>query len=124
MNLINWLQLQPNEANLERAIRDLSGVVHMRTLQMALVRGVLEGYPWEQRSDLVPVFDPSSSYMSGDIVAIPQKDKQGLRPDTWRLGEVRKTEAVISKFSLAPQQPNNRIFITQSEISFPLIVSK
>jgi restriction system protein len=89
MLLINWLKLALSEQDIEHTVQGLRGIVHLRSICLALVRTVLLSYPWEQRQDLVPLFDPSCSYQISDMVAFPQVDHQGLRPDAWRLGVVK-----------------------------------
>ncbi len=88
MNLVNWLCLQPTEAEFTSAIKALQGVTHLRTLLQALVRTILQGHPWQERDDLIPLFDPTQRYTVGDYVALPLHDEQALRPDTWRIGRV------------------------------------
>lgn len=79
MNVINWLRVQPNEADLAGAVRDLQGVGHLRSLLQALVHTVLCGHPWDGRDDLVPVFDSSERYTAGSVVAFPLRDEQELK---------------------------------------------
>ncbi|MGQ9584128.1 MAG: Eco57I restriction-modification methylase domain-containing protein [Anaerolineae bacterium] len=88
MLVINWRSLQPTEEDLAGATRSLTGVVHLRTLFQALASSVLRGFPWADRPDLVPIFDPSQSYAPGEAVALPRQDEQELRPDTWVVGQV------------------------------------
>jgi len=89
VNVINWLRLQPTEAEFTNALKALQEVVHLRTLLQALVRAVLQTYPWHHRDDLIPLFDPTHCYAVGDFVALPLHDEQELRPDTWRVAQVK-----------------------------------
>ena len=94
MLVVDWRHFQPTNSDLENSIRNLSGTVHMRVLLKKLVRAVLDTYPWENRADLIRVFDPEQAYEKGDWVAFSLVDEQHLRPDSWRVGEVRRTESV------------------------------
>lgn len=89
--VIDWLNLIPNNEDFSHAITDLQGVVHLRLLCKELVRSILEAYPWAARRDLVSVFDPSKSYQPGDRVAFPVADPQSLRPSWWRTGVIKAT---------------------------------
>ncbi|MGD0006116.1 MAG: winged helix-turn-helix domain-containing protein, partial [Anaerolineaceae bacterium] len=91
MQLINWLKLIPSDQEIEQAILGFTGIIHLRTLCQALVRSILQSYPWAPRADIVLLFDPSISYIPNEFVAIPLIGPQKLRPDTWRIGLVKST---------------------------------
>src|SRR3972149_2081634 len=67
MQVVNWLQLKPTTHDWEQATQNLNGVIHVRTLVQSLVRSILQGYPWEGRTDLIPVFDPSQTFEVNDF---------------------------------------------------------
>ncbi|GAB4405976.1 MAG: hypothetical protein Kow00123_18450 [Anaerolineales bacterium] len=88
MDVVNWLCMRPDDSDLKRAAEGLETPTHLRKLLQALVRAILAAHPWRGRTDLVPVFDPSRRYEVGSWVALPVRDAQGLRPDTWRVARV------------------------------------
>lgn len=92
MEVIHWSGLKPGPLDVAGAARAVQGVVHLRTLLCALVGTVLGGYPWQERADLVPLFDPSRTYTPGHLVALPQKDPNEVRPDTWLVAQVERVE--------------------------------
>ncbi|NUM46660.1 MAG: hypothetical protein HUU38_18305, partial [Anaerolineales bacterium] len=94
MQLIDWDHFQVADTDLQTINAKLSGRVHLRVLVKMLVRIVLQAYPWQNRTDLVPLFDPRKTYATGARVAIPVADSQRLRPDHWQVGEVQRTEQV------------------------------
>lgn len=51
MEVIHWAGLKPAPSDFKGAAQAVRGVVHLRALLRALVRAVLEGYPWEGRSE-------------------------------------------------------------------------
>jgi hypothetical protein len=89
MEVINWPRLLPSDDEFNEISDNLEGVQHIRTIIQALVRSVIKKYPWEGRLDLVPLIDPSKIYHTGELVALPETDPQGLRPDTWRIGIIK-----------------------------------
>ncbi|RLG60212.1 MAG: hypothetical protein DRN95_00225 [Candidatus Hydrothermarchaeota archaeon] len=92
MKVINWLNLRPTDKDLEEVLAGIEGVIHLRTILQRLVKVTLSQYPWDDREDLVEVFDSSHSYEKDDWVALPKRDKQGLRPDSWRIAKVKRVE--------------------------------
>jgi hypothetical protein len=88
MKVINWLKLNPSKDDLKQAAYGLEKVVHIRSFIKALVKKILAEYPWEDRTDTSPIFNPSLKYQQNEIVPFPQLDPQGLRPTTWRLGKI------------------------------------
>lgn len=92
MNLIDWPHLQISSNDWEQIILYTSGVIRARVLLLKLVESLLCSLNWENRVDVVALFDPTQNYEPGSRIALPQKDPQGVRSDSWHLGEIRKVE--------------------------------
>ena len=88
MLVLNWQKYSPTDRELEFITQNAGKVVHVRILAQGLVREALTNYPWIDRPDLASIFDPSRSYEANEIIALPERDPQGLRPDSWRIGRV------------------------------------
>lgn len=90
MQVINWLDLKPTDTDLNEVLAHLQGKNDLRLVLWQLVRSILSGYPWEGRDDMVTVFNSSECYQTGDWVALPKRDEQEIRPDSWRIASVKK----------------------------------
>lgn len=92
MQVINWLDLKLTDEDLNQMLAQVKGVTHLRVVLRQLVKTILSQYPWEEREDVVEVFDSSHSYEKDDWVALPKRDEQGIRPDSWRVAKIKKIE--------------------------------
>jgi hypothetical protein len=92
MRVIDWLHLTPTDTDIEALVHENNQTVHIRLLVRQLVCCCLEAYPWQGRTDLIPIFDPSQIHSMGEVVALPLVDEQGVRPDSWRVGRVKAVE--------------------------------
>lgn len=110
MKVINWSDLSLTDEDLEKTLASVKGVNPLRVVSRELVKVILSQYPWDEREDLVEIFDPSHSYEKDDWVALPKKDKQGLRPDSWRIAKVKKVEDTEN-----PVQGSFRVVWVESE---------
>ena len=72
MKVINWLNLRPTDKDLEEVLAGIEGVIHLRTILQRLVKVTLSQYPWDDREDLVEVFDSSHS-VSYTHLTLPTK---------------------------------------------------
>jgi len=95
MKVINWLDLKPNKQDLLRLQAALDGVESMKLRQFCqlLVLEILK-YPWDDRKDLVDLFDPAHKYKVGETVALLEPDSQQFRLPTWRIVKVASVESV------------------------------
>jgi hypothetical protein len=99
MNVVDWSALQITSQDLEAIVAQLSGIVHIRKLRQRIVRAILDTFPWDGRTDLVPVFDSSKSYQVGQKVALPHKEKtHSLTVQSWVVGEVISVETGKNPF--------------------------
>lgn len=96
MHLINWLNLQPQQADLDALEKNISEPLPARKVRQNLVEITIQGYPWENRPDIVPSYHPSNIFSENQWIALPVHDAQNIRPFVWQIAQVKKTEMVES----------------------------
>jgi hypothetical protein len=96
MLAINWLNLQPQEAELDALNERLQEALPARKVRQLLIEIILQSYPWQDRGDLIRFFHPSQTYRVGDLIALPVTDPQNLRPAVWQVALVRKAETAAN----------------------------
>ncbi len=94
MHLINWLNLQPQQADLEWLEKNISKPMPVRAVCQNLIELTLQGYPWEDRPDTVPSFHPSNIFNENQWIALPVHDAQKNHPFVWQIAQVKKAEMV------------------------------
>lgn len=90
MQAINWLELQPQAAEIEALNTRLSQAAPLRKARQLLVYLTLQGCPWSGRGDLIPIYHPSETYTKGQSLALPLPDPQKLRPTVWQVVQVQQ----------------------------------
>ncbi|MGE5376139.1 MAG: hypothetical protein ACM3XO_13865 [Bacteroidota bacterium] len=92
MQLINWLELQPLLADVDRLNARLREALPVRKVCQSLAEITLHGYPWSGRSDLIPCYHPAKTYKPGQWLALPIPDPHQLHPTAWQVAQVKQAE--------------------------------
>ncbi len=92
MYLINWLNLQPLQADLDALEESISEALPVRKVRQNLIEITLQGYPWEDRPDIIPCYHPSNTFDENQWVALPVHDAQNIQPLVWQIVQVRKAD--------------------------------
>jgi len=93
MHAINWLELQPTQAEVNALNESIHFPVHAREVRKKLVELILHSHRNDEESlDLLPYYDPSHEYFEGEWLALPIYDQQELHPTTWQIARVAKIE--------------------------------
>ena len=98
MQVINWLALQPQAADLETLNERLQEALPLRNVCQLLVETTLRAYPWTGRADLIPCYHPSQTYKPDQRIALLIPDRQngqrGRDRFVWHLAQVKETKMV------------------------------
>lgn len=94
MLLLNWLELNLSSKDWNETILGLKAPVHVRSLLSKLVVSLLRAGNWEERRDVVSLFEPFQAYQAGDKFALPVFDSQRVRPANWQIASIRNVENV------------------------------
>jgi len=93
MHAINWLELQPTQAEVNALNESIHFPVHAREVRKRLVELILHSHRNDEENlDLLPYYDPSHVYFEGEWLALPIYDQQELHPTTWQIARVGKIE--------------------------------
>jgi hypothetical protein len=90
---VNWLGLQPSQAEIDEVCGSFTEAVTWREFRLKLIETILRGFPRDERFDLVEAYHPAQSYAEGEWIALPIPDKNKIHPVVWQIVEVVKTEA-------------------------------
>ncbi len=89
MHAINWLELQPTQAEVNALNESIHFPVHAREVRKKLVELILHSHRNDEENlDLLPYYDPSHVYFEGEWLALPIYDQQELHPTTWQIARV------------------------------------
>jgi hypothetical protein len=92
MQVINWLALQPTEADINILREQIIAPIKTREFRQMLVEAILQTYPWQGRTDLIPCYHPRQFYLKDQWIALPVFDLQKIRPTTWQVAKVIRTQ--------------------------------
>lgn len=92
MLLLNWLQLDLSSKDWNEAILGLKAPIHIRSLLTKLIVSLLRSGNWEERRDVVSLFEPYHIYQANDKFALPVFDSQGVRPASWQIANIQNIE--------------------------------
>ncbi len=59
MQVVNWLRVVPQEAEID-ILRQILNPIADRKMRQVLVEAILRSLPWEGRSDLIPIYTPKN----------------------------------------------------------------
>ncbi len=88
MRVINWLNLQLLQSEIDEITAQAVNQVSIHELSEVLVKAIMKQYPWEKRTDLIPLFNPSDSYSIGDWLAINNLVEKGQTSKSWKITRI------------------------------------
>ena len=94
MQVINWLALQPQPADLRTLHERLQAAVPLPRVCQLLVETILSSYPWSGRPDAVACYHPSDSYRQGQKIALLFPDINEAQQFIWYIAQVKQTKSV------------------------------